>query len=34
MQLTDSIAFGFAGENEIFGDLMDTLGGKFCYRYE
>jgi tyrosinase len=33
-QLTDSIAFGFAGQNEIFGDLMDTLGGKFCYRYE
>jgi tyrosinase len=33
-QLTDSIAFGFAGKNEIFGDLMDTLGGKFCYRYE
>jgi tyrosinase len=33
-QLTDSIAFGFTGENEIFGDLMDTLGGKFCYRYE
>jgi len=34
MQLTDSIAFGFAGQNEIFGDLMDTLSGKFCYRYE
>ncbi|KAM0721000.1 hypothetical protein Q7P37_003285 [Cladosporium fusiforme] len=33
-ELTDSIAFGFAGQNEIFGDLMDTLGGKFCYRYE
>lgn len=32
--LSDSIAFGFAGQNEIFGDLMDTLGGKFCYRYE
>lgn len=34
MSLTDSIAFGFAGQNEVFGDLMDTLGGKFCYRYE
>jgi tyrosinase len=34
MSLTDSLAFGFAGQNEIFGDLMDTLGGKFCYRYE
>lgn len=34
MELTDSIAFGYAGQNEIFGDLMDTLGGKFCYRYE
>lgn len=34
MELSDSIAFGFAGKNEIFGDLMDTLGGKFCYRYE
>lgn len=34
MELTDSIAFGFAGKNEVFGDLMDTLGGKFCYRYE
>lgn len=32
--LTDRIAFGFAGQDEIFGDLMDTLGGKFCYRYE
>jgi tyrosinase len=34
MELTDSLAFGFAGQNEIFGDLMDTMGGKFCYRYE
>jgi tyrosinase len=34
MHLNDSLAFGFAGQNEIFGDLMDTMGGKFCYRYE
>ena len=33
-ELTDSLAFGFAGQNEIFGTLMDTMGGKFCYRYE
>ncbi|KAL1583098.1 hypothetical protein WHR41_08301 [Cladosporium halotolerans] len=32
--LTDSIPFGFVGQNEIFGDLMDTMGGKYCYRYE
>lgn len=34
MSLSDSISFGFVGQNEVFGDLMDTLGGKFCYRYE
>ncbi|KAM0694986.1 hypothetical protein Q7P36_005342 [Cladosporium allicinum] len=34
MELTDSLTFGFAGQNEIFGNLMDTMSGKFCYRYE
>ena len=34
MTLEDVLFFGFVGKDEVFGDLMDTLGGKFCYRYE
>ncbi|KAK4506143.1 hypothetical protein PRZ48_004108 [Zasmidium cellare] len=34
MQLTDKLPFGFVAEDPVFGDLMDTFAGPFCYRYE
>ena len=34
MQLSDMISFGFVADDQMFGDLMDTFGGPYCYRYE
>ncbi|KAK5153809.1 hypothetical protein LTS14_007028 [Recurvomyces mirabilis] len=34
MTLQDNVVFGLVGENEVLSSLMDTYGGRFCYRYE
>lgn len=34
MQLSDMLSFGFVADDQMFGDLMDTFGGPYCYRYE
>ncbi|KAF2772171.1 tyrosinase [Teratosphaeria nubilosa] len=35
MSLDDSLPFGFVtDEQQVFGDLMDTFSGPFCYRYD
>lgn len=34
MTLSDTLTFGLIGEDHKFGDLMDTLSGPYCYRYE
>lgn len=34
MTLSDSLPFGAVSESPVFGDLMDTLAGPYCYRYE
>merc|ERR1712003_168657 len=34
MELSDVLSFGLVAEDKTFGDLMDTMSGPFCYRYE
>jgi len=34
MSLSDSLDFGLVGGNQVFGDLMSTYEGRFCYRYD
>ncbi|KAI7541534.1 hypothetical protein KC331_g5502, partial [Hortaea werneckii] len=34
MQLSDVLSFGLVAEDKTFGDLMDTMSGPYCYRYE
>lgn len=34
MTLQDSLPFGLVTESPVLGDLMDTLKGPYCYRYE
>ena len=34
MTLKDSLPFGLVTSDPVFGDLMDTLAGPYCYRYE
>ena len=34
MTLEDSLPFGLVTQNPVLGDLMDTLAGPYCYRYE
>lgn len=34
MKLTDILPFGFVAGDQVFGNLMDTFDGPFCYRYE
>lgn len=34
MTLEDILPFGFVAPAQRFGDLMDTLAGPLCYRYE
>ncbi|KAM0702681.1 hypothetical protein Q7P35_010113 [Cladosporium inversicolor] len=34
MTLADKLPFGLVTESPVFGDLMDTLAGPYCYRYE
>jgi tyrosinase len=34
MTLADELPFGLVTANPVFGDLMDTLAGPYCYRYE
>lgn len=34
MTLEDKLPFGFVAADIIFGDVMDTFSGPFCYRYE
>ncbi|CAK4032147.1 Di-copper centre-containing [Lecanosticta acicola] len=34
MTLEDSLPFGFVTDDPVFGDLMDTFSGPFCYRYD
>jgi tyrosinase len=34
MTLQDSLPFGLVADSPVFGDLMDTLAGPYCYRYE
>lgn len=34
MTLSDMLPFGLIGQDQVFGDLMDTFSGPFCYRYD
>merc|ERR1712072_1437333 len=34
MELSDVLSFGLVAEDKTFGDLMDTMSGPYCYRYE
>ncbi|RMY69780.1 hypothetical protein D0863_06241 [Hortaea werneckii] len=34
MELSDVLSFGLVAEDKTFGDLMDTMAGPYCYRYE
>ena len=34
MTLNDTLPFGFVAADVRFGDVMDTFGGPFCYRYD
>lgn len=34
MTLADSLPFGLVTSSPVLGDLMDTLAGPYCYRYE
>lgn len=34
MTLQDSLPFGLVAPSPVLGDLMDTLAGPYCYRYE
>lgn len=34
MTLEDSLPFGLVTQSPVLGDLMDTLAGPYCYRYE
>ncbi|QIW97365.1 hypothetical protein AMS68_002883 [Peltaster fructicola] len=34
MTLNDILPFGFVANDRMFGDLMDTFVGPFCYRYQ
>jgi tyrosinase len=34
MTLQDSLPFGLVAQSPVLGDLMDTLAGPYCYRYE
>lgn len=34
MTLNDTLPFGFVAPDPTFGDIMDTFGGPYCYRYD